>query len=527
MENSKRIFRKREGIQVNRTHKTMRNSAVSLIGQIIAILLSFINRKVFIQYLGVELLGLNSTFSSILSTLSLAELGFQQVIVFHLYSALAKEDKEQINRLVNIYKLVYRCIGIFFIIAALCCLPFLQLFLSDIEVTNTVRIYFLIQALAGACTYFLAYKRNILYADQTSYIAGLIDMVINTTATLLGIAVAVLTRNYVLYLLINLIKTYLSNFLVHRACSKRYPYLHTEKIDWKLLKRIASSLKDVVLERMAGYIYSSTDNLLISAFISTVQVGFLNNYTMIITHIKTLMKSLTTPLVPAIGNMVAVGHEKERQMETFRVLEQGYFWLTGLAVVPVYVLADFFIQIFLGSEFVLQKPLLFLMCVDMYIHINQDSCLSFLSANGLFRKRRNISIGGAIVNIVVSVLLIKPMGIAGILAGTAVSQVYYWVARSVVALRDCLNQSWRAWWAYWLRQLGLLGIIIAAIWFSSMLTQNLFVLNSVLTFVIDGIICEACFILLALCCCHFLEPQRRLEKIAVSMLCRFIKKGKA
>ena len=57
---------------MNRTQKTMRNSAVSLFGQMLTILLSFISRKVFIQYLGVELLGLNSTFSSILSTLSLA-----------------------------------------------------------------------------------------------------------------------------------------------------------------------------------------------------------------------------------------------------------------------------------------------------------------------------------------------------------------------------------------------------------------------------------------------------------------------
>ena len=485
---------------MNRTHKTMRNSAVSLIGQIIVILLSFISRKVFIQYLGVELLGLNSTFASILNTLSLAELGFQQVIVFHLYGALAREDKEQINQLINIYKLVYRCIGIFFIVAALCCVPFLQIFLSDIEATNTVRIYFLIQALTGACTYFLAYKRNILYADQSSYIAGLIDTVVNTTATLLGIAVAVLTRNYVLYLLINLTKTYLSNFLVHRACTKRYPYLHKEKINWQLLKKIASSLKDVILERLAGYIYGSTDNLLISAFISTVQVGFLNNYTMIITHIKNLMKSLTTPLIPALGNKVALEQKGIQQMETFRLLEQVYFFLTGMAVVPVYVLADSFVRMFFGEQFVLSGIILFLMCIDLYVHINQDSCLSFLTANGLFRKRRNISIGGAIINIVVSLLLMKPMGIAGILAGTAVSQVYYWAARSIVALRDCLNQSWRAWLAYWLRQLGLLGIIIAAAWLSSTLIRNLFVLNSVLTFVIDGIICEACFILLALCC---------------------------
>lgn len=509
---------------MNRTQKTIRNGAVSLMGQVITILLSFISRKVFIQYLGVELLGLNSTFASILNTLSLAELGFQQVIVFHLYGVLARNDKEQINALVNIYKLVYRCIGIFFIAASLCCLPFLQYFLSDIEATNTVRVYFIIQALTSSCTYFLAYKRNILYADQNGYISGLIDSVFNTSATLLCIAAAVLTRNYTLYLIINLVRTYLSNLVVHLICTRKYPYLHAEKIDWKLLKEIAGSLKDVVLERLAGYIYGSTDNLIISMFISTVQVGFLNNYTMIINHIKNLMKSLSAPLIPALGNKVALEQSSKQQMETFRLLEQVYFWLTGLSVVPVYVLADSFIRMYLGEQYVLPHLILFLMCVDLYVHINQDSCLSFLTANGLFRKRRNISIGGAIINIVVSLLLIKPFGIAGILAGTAVSQLYYWGARSVVALRKCLNQSWRTFAFYWMKQLGFFAIIATAVWISSAITQRLFILNNVVTFIINGMICEACFALLALVCCRGIPAQRQLEGIALGMLCKVLKR---
>lgn len=508
----------KEGQAMNRTQKTIRNGVVSMVGQMIAILLSFVSRKVFIRYLGVELLGLNSTFASILNTLSLAELGFQQVIVFHLYGALAKDDRGNINSLVNIYKLVYRCVGILFIVMSLCCMPLLQYFLSDIEATNMVRLYFLIQALTNACTYFLAYKRNILYADQNSYISGLIDTLFNTSATLICIVVAVRTRNYVLYLTVNLVKTYLSNLFVHIVCTKRYPYLHREKTDWKLLKKIASSLKDVVLERLAGYVYGSTDNLIISMFISTVQVGFLNNYTMIISHIKSLMKSLSTPLIPALGNKIALEQSSEQQMETFRLLEQVYFWLTGFAVVPTYVLADFFIEMYLGEQFILPRLILFLMCVDLYIHINQDTCLSFLTANGLFRKRRNISIGGAMVNIVVSLLLMKPMGIAGILAGTAVSQVYYWVARSVVALRECLNQSWRVFAQYWIKQAGLLCIILAAIGISSLLTQNVNVINAPVTFVINGVLCEVCFVILAFICCHGIEAERRLERIVIGML---------
>ena len=160
----------------------------------------------------------------------------------------------------------------------------------------------------------------------------------------------------------------------------------------------------------------------------------------------------------------------------------------------------------------------------MYVHINQDSCLSFLTANGLFRKRRNISIGGAIINIVVSLLLMKPFGMAGILAGTAVSQLYYWAARSVVAFRDCLKQDWKALAVYWLRQAGLLGIVVAAIAVSQIITRQVFVLNGIVTFIVNGVICEVCFCLLALICCRGIRAQRRLEGIALGLLRKCIHK---
>ena len=343
-------------------------------------------------------------------------------------------------------------------------------------------------------------------------------------AVLSAILIAIYTKNYILYLCVDLIKTYLSNLFVHVACTKKYPYLYATRIDWSLLREMASSLKDVVVEKLAGYIYSSTDNLLISTFISTIQVGFLNNYTLIINHIKTLMTSLTTPLIPAIGNMVAVGREEKQQLKTFQLLEQIFFWLTGISIVPVYVLADSFIELYIGAEFILPNVLLLLLCIDLYVHISQDSCRCFLSANGLFKQRRNISLAGAFINLSVSLLLMKPFGTAGILAGTAVSQLYYWAARSVVALRDCLHQSVKTIAFYWLKQAGLLGIIVAAIAIGQIITRQIFVLNGIVTFIINGAICEGCFCLLALICCRGIRAQRQLEGIALGLLRKGIRK---
>ena len=57
--------------------------------------------------------------------------------------------------------------------------------------------------------------------------------------------------------------------------------------------------------KMAAYIYNSTDNIIVSAFVSTIAVGRLVNYTTISTGLKTLCSSVMTPMEPFIGNAIA------------------------------------------------------------------------------------------------------------------------------------------------------------------------------------------------------------------------------
>ena len=102
---------------MDRKTLALRNSSIGLASQIIAIVFQFITRSIFVKYLGVELLGISSTFSSVLNTLSLAELGFQSAIIYSLYKPLANNDYEAINKIIGVLKIIYRCVGIFFIVA--------------------------------------------------------------------------------------------------------------------------------------------------------------------------------------------------------------------------------------------------------------------------------------------------------------------------------------------------------------------------------------------------------------------------
>ena len=94
----------------SRTKNAVRNIIWGVIERIAALLIPFICRTVFIKILGAEYLGLGSLFTSILSVLSISELGFGTAIVFSMYKPIAEEDNDTICALLNAYRKIYKIV---------------------------------------------------------------------------------------------------------------------------------------------------------------------------------------------------------------------------------------------------------------------------------------------------------------------------------------------------------------------------------------------------------------------------------
>lgn len=498
---------------MNRGLTAIRNSSVSLITQVIIILLQFVTRVVFVRHLGVEKLGLTSTFTSLLSTLSLAELGFHTAVVYNLYTPLAEKDEKTINKIVSIYRLLYQAIGIFFIVAALCCLPLLPRILKGVEVTWFVRCVFLIQATISASSYFLAYKRSVLYADQQGYLSNLTDALVNIIADVIQIVLMLWLHSFLVYLLVRLLQTVTGNLIVHRLCAKKYPYLRREPIDREILRRIVSQVKDIFTSKMAGYVYNSTDALVISAFVGTVQVGYLNNYVVISKSIRKLSGSITSPIAPIIGNLLA-DHKSDRsvqsQMSVFDIYNIVRFLLAGLVVAPIVVLSDTFVTLWIGADYLMDVSIPILLAADLYIHIVHSSCCDYISGSGLFAFDRKVSMLGAGTNLFTSVILVNYLGVAGVLVGTVISQMVFWVFRSYGVFRYCFRQGKTAFLSYWGKQLYCLTVFVGICWVQRTLFSMLNIASLLLRFFAGGVLCEVIFLTAAILLCAWMPEFKHL-----------------
>ena len=159
-----------------RTKKSAINMITAFICQFIVILLGFISRRVMIDSVGVEYLGINGLMNNILTILSLAESGIGVAIIYSLYKPLAENDVQKIKGLMNFYKYTYRALALFTLILGLSIAPFLDKLMKDNTVENSLLIYLLF-LFSSVSSYLFSYKVSMNNADQNKYLATIINTV--------------------------------------------------------------------------------------------------------------------------------------------------------------------------------------------------------------------------------------------------------------------------------------------------------------------------------------------------------------
>lgn len=509
-----------------RKEAAVKNSTIGLLGQIISLILQIISRRYFIQFIGEEILGLNNTFTSILATLSLAELGFQSAISYNLYRPLVDKDTERINEIVNVYKLIYRSIGVFFIMASFAMLPALRFLTKGIEINRDVYLFFLIQAAASTCSYFLAYKRTVLYADQKEYVYKMVDLIANIVFKSAQIFVIVHFHNYYAYISLQVVQVYVSNIIVHYICSKKYPYLKKAKFSKDCGKKVFSDAKEIFAGRFAGYMYACTDNLIVSKVLGTVQVAFLGNYTTITNNMRYLISSIMNPLTPIVGNYLAENGSIEQQERKLRLYSHLRFLVALALEVPALVLIDDFIAMWVGTRFVLSAGIKILLMADLYLYLIQGACSDYVIGMGLFKKDKYVTIIGVILNLSISLLLVWKWGIAGILFGTVFSQIFNWIGHSFIVYKYSFSATRRQYFLYLLKNVYYIfcfGIIAFVCYYLySMIHLDSFIVK----FILGGCLCELVVgVLYLLLCCKVSEMKELFGMLAPVLKNKFQRKG--
>lgn len=408
-----------------RVKNSLKNISISIATQIIITLLGFISRKVFLDSLGTEYLGVNGLLTNVLSMLSLVESGIGVSITYNLYKPLAENDKENIIALVQLYKKLYGILAILIFLLSLTLYPFLGILINNSSNIPFIGVIYFIFVVKNVISYLNAHKWSLINSDQKGYVLAKYNLLFNIITTVTKIIVLLFTKNYILYLLIEAGIFVIQNIWNGTIVNKRYSYIKTKKkyyVKKDIKQKLITNVKALFLHNIGTYCVFGTDNLLISAFVSVKAVGLYSNYTMIISQLTALLTPIINGIGASVGNLIAT-ESKEKNYEVFKVVKLINFWIYSFCAIFLLNLIEPFINWWLGEGLLLDRLTLIVILINFYITGMRSSINTFKSKAGIFSEDKYIPLIEATINLVASIFLVKYFGLSGVFMGTTISSI--------------------------------------------------------------------------------------------------------
>jgi len=413
--------------QNSRTAKSIKNSYVAMIFNFLNIIAQFVSRKIFLDYLGAEVLGLNMTVQNILQFLNLAELGISSAVSFTLYKPLRDGDTQIINEIITLQGQLYKRIAYFIILVSIVLLFFFPFIFDKINLPIWYAYAaFGVMLSPSLLSYFVNYKQIVLSASQQEY---KIIYTFQTTKLIMvivqSIVVYYLPKPYVWWLILQFSFSCLGSFFLHYITIKSFPYLENLALSFSKLRKkypdITKKIKQVFFHKIGGFVLGQSTPILIYAYTSLNGVALYGNYLIITSGIMYIINSVFSSVNAGIGNLVAENN-RERICTVFHELFSIRFYISTSVFYGVMLLTPSFVSIWIGKEYILPFSSLMLMALIMFIGMIRWSIDSFIYAYGLFGDIFSPLIEASI-NIVLSIVLGKIMGLNGVLLGALISLI--------------------------------------------------------------------------------------------------------
>lgn len=410
----------------SRTSKSIKNAKVALVFYFVNLVLQFFSRKVFLDCLGAEVLGLNTTAQNLLGFLNLAELGIGSAVSYMLYKPLFEGNREVINEIVSVQGWMYRKIAWVVVAGACVLMCFFPWIFEKAEVPLWYAYGSFMVLLVGALLgYFVNYRQIVLTADQKEYKITLNIQGFKVAKVIFQIlAVRYLSDGYVWWMGLELMMAFVTVVVLDKVLKRNYPWLRNTPREGKRLKEkypeIITKTKQVFFHRIGAFVLQQTSPLIIYAYASLTLVAVYGNYMLIVVGVTLLMNALLNSVGAGVGNLVAEGNRKAIK-RFFWELTSCRVWMASVICFGIYELADSFIALWVGEEYVMDESALYVLIAITFIGLTRTND-TFLAAYGLYRDIW-APIVEAALNLGLSVLLGYFWGLTGILSGVLISLV--------------------------------------------------------------------------------------------------------
>ena len=412
--------------EIERTKNASRNIFFGVILKAYQILVPFLMRTAMIYLMGVQYLGLNSLFTSVLQVLNLAELGVGSAMVYSMYKPIAEDDHATICALMKLYRTYYRVIGLIIAVVGVGLTPFITKLISgDVPAGINIYILYLLNLGATVLSYWLfAYKNSIFQANQRTDVVSKIALATNTVQYGLQIFVLWVFHNYYYYVIVMLATQAMTNIVTAIWADRIYPdYKPQGDVGKDKIREINRRIADLFTSKIGGVIYDSADTIVISAFLGLTALAVYQNYFYILSAITGFIGVIFSACTAGIGNSIIV----ETKDKNFNDLKKFTFiicWISGFCSCCLLCLYQPFMEMWVGKDLMLAFSAV--ICFVAYFFIRQLNALFNLykDASGMWHEDKFRPLVAALTNLVLNLILVQFIGIYGILVSTVAAILF-------------------------------------------------------------------------------------------------------
>jgi O-antigen/teichoic acid export membrane protein len=420
-------------MKISRTRNALAGIITGLFSKLLHMGMPFITRTALLYILGTQYLGLNGLFSSLLSFLSMAELGVSNALVYSMYKPIAEGNEDEVCALLNLYRKLYRWIGTFILTAGLVCVPFLRVLISG-DVPTDVNLYVLYALYLGntVCSYFLfAYRGSLLTAHQRIDVTNVIDSTVSASVWAIQLLSLFLFRSYYAYVIFMPVSNIVGNFARLYYTRKLYPqYTPRDKVDPELEASIFKKIKALVGAKISTTVLHSSDNIVISAFLGLTMVTVYGNYYFLLNSIGGFLGIIYSSILPGIGNSL-VAESREKNYRDFKKFSFINHWMVSWCAVCFLCLFQPFIKLWVGEELMLPFSVVVLIVLYFILYQGRKVVITYKDAAGLWWEDRFRPFVMAGTNLISNLILVQFIGIWGIIISTVLSL--------------CVSVPWETW----------------------------------------------------------------------------------
>lgn len=398
---------------------------------------AFLINRYFAFYLGVQNLGLMKLFTQLLAYLNLAEIGLASASTYALYKPLAEKNYKQISIVINTITSLYNKIFLFILVIGLLLNPIVPFFIKDKIIDKNIYLYWSLYVISTALSYSFVKYSVLFTADQKFGFVRLIQGGSRIFCQVLQILIIIKLQSFLIFILLLILDNVIQYIFYKLHYIKNYSYIFKTKIKDK---SITDNLKNLFWHKIAVLIVFNTDLILISKFISLKIVGIYASYQMIVQMIGVLLAVILNVLRPKIGKYIAE-NSKENIFNYWKNLNILSLFVSILFSVCAYKLINNFIVLWLGKDFILPKLTVILILINLFVQCFRGITDIFKDGSGFFDDI-HLPISEAVINFIISIILVQYIGLNGVIIGTIVSNILIiCIAKPILVFKRCFDKN--------------------------------------------------------------------------------------